>query len=60
MQKGLLLEVPDYDICLEAHEGPLAGGQVLATLGNGNHRDLVVVSSQEGLCSGNDVPDNDG
>lgn len=60
---------------LEAHVSLLATCHVLSSVGDGDHRDVVVVSlqwrsgwlreagttySEELLCSGNDVSDHDG
>lgn len=53
-------EVPDNDICLEAHEGALTAGNVLAVGGHPNDGDLVIVTAQKGLLAGWNVPDNDG
>jgi len=40
-----LLEVPDNDIGLEAHESALTAGYVLAVRRHPDNRDLVVVAA---------------
>ena len=58
--QGPFLEVPNDDICLEAHEGALATGDVLAIGRDSDDGDLIVVASEEGLLAGEHVPDDDG
>ena len=57
VHQGPLLEIPDYDIRLEPHVGPLPRGNVLPGFGNLHHRDVVVVPSQERLRPRYYVPD---
>lgn len=53
------IEVPDDDISLKALVGLLAGSNVLACVGDDDNGDLVVVTSEELLCSANNVSDHD-
>jgi len=45
------VEIPDYDVRLETHMSPLTGCNVLACLCDFNHRDVIVMTSEELLCS---------
>jgi len=53
------IEVPDYYVSLKALVGFLTRSNVLACVGNDDDGDLVVVTSEELLCSANNVSDHD-
>jgi len=53
------IEVPDYYISLKALVGFLTRSNVLACVGDDDNGDLVVVTSEELLCSANNVSDHD-
>lgn len=53
------IEVPDDDISLETLVGLLATSNEFARAGANNDGDLVVVASEELLCSANNVSDDD-
>ena len=45
---------------LESHVGLLSRSDVLSALGDSDHGDVVIVSSEEVLLPGDDVTDDDG
>lgn len=49
------VEVPNDNISLEAGVGLLAGSNVLSRVRDGNDRDVVVVTAEEVLGSGDNV-----
>jgi hypothetical protein len=59
IEKRSGLEVPNYDISLETHIGLLSTGDILARRGNFDDCDLVVMSSEETLRTGQNVPHHD-
>jgi hypothetical protein len=52
------IEVPDDDVRLEALPGLLSTCNVLSGVGSNDNGDLVVVATEELLCSADDVSDN--
>ena len=56
----LLGKVPNEDVSVESGVSLLPGGQVLSIIGDRQAGDIVVMSPQEGLGPGDDVPYNDG
>lgn len=55
MNHDPLCEVPDDDVCLEPHVRDLSRGYVLSRFRHRDHRNLVVVSSQERLAPRDDM-----
>lgn len=53
------VKVPNDDISLKALVGSLATSNVFTRVGDDNDGDLVVVTSEELLCSANNVSHND-
>jgi len=54
------VEIPDNDISLESHVGLLSRGDVLAGSGDGDHANVIIVSSEELLSSSEGVSDDKG
>lgn len=53
------IEVPDYNISLKALVGFLATSNEFSSVGDDDNGDLVVVTSEELLCSANNVSNDD-
>jgi len=54
------IKVPNNDVSLEAHVCLLTTGNVFPCAGNSDHRDVVIVTSEELLSSGDNVSNDDG
>lgn len=54
------MKVPNDDISLKAHEGPLTAGDIPAIWRDFDDRHFVVVTSEECLFPREDVPDDNG
>lgn len=54
------VEIPDDDISLESHVGLLSRGNVLAGSRDGDHTNVIIVSSEELLSSSEGVSDDKG
>lgn len=60
VEHGHRVEVPDDNVGLESHVGLLSGGDVLAGVGDGDHADVIIVSSEELLGSREGVSNHEG
>lgn len=52
------IEVPNNDVSLETHMSLLTRCNVFSTLGDFNDGDIVVMASEELLCSRDNMSDN--
>jgi len=60
VEHGHGVEVPDDNVGLESHVGLLSRSDVLARRRNGDHGDVIIVSSEELLGSSEGVSNNEG
>lgn len=60
MLETSLLEVPDDNVGLEAHESFLTTSNVFPVWRDPDNRDLVIMTAKEGLFASENVPDDDG